>query len=383
MRVGSCTSADAVETLLVELASENAETLVRAILRAGDGWKRGVIAGAFADEVLRALLPHAKHVRAKVRQAVAEAAMHLPDDAFESIIADLLQDPNAFVKQDAVRTYDERSRRRRAVEGREEIASGIQEQRDKIAARFGKSGVRAAEQLCRLVEEHRSQRLHHELDKVTVQLTNAVGAQRALARRADADRMQLTAGADEIDTLVGLTLGILKSMRTHARVPVASFRPEKVRPFVEEQVALLRGGIGDARRARLRVEIDVDDALVVDADRGLLAQAFANILQNAVEAYPSDEAGGDASAIEIRIRAEPLKAGTLVAIVFEDRGRGIAADALAHIGEPFVSSKGVGRGLGVGNVRKMIEGVHGGTMEIASEVGVGTRVRVVLPRKQV
>ena len=116
----------------------------------------------------------------------------------------------------------------------------------------------------------------------------------------------------------------------------------------------------------------------MEADRGLLGQAISNLLQNAVEAYAAEDEG----AIRVDVRAEKRKAGTLVAITIEDRGRGIAREALAHLGEPFVSSKGVGRGLGMLNVKKMVEAVHGGSFEVESEKGGGTRVTIVLPRRQ-
>ncbi len=102
------------------------------------------------------------------------------------------------------------------------------------------------------------------------------------------------------------------------------------------------------------------------------------MLQNAVESYAPES---DAP-IAVRVVWERRKAGTLVAITVEDRGRGIARDALPHIGESFVSSKGTGRGLGMLNVKKMVEGIHGGSVEIESAAGEGTRVTMVLARKQ-
>ncbi len=136
--------------------------------------------------------------------------------------------------------------------------------------------------------------------------------------------------------------------------------------------------MGDERAARLRVEIAIDAALAIEVDRVLLAQAISNLLQNAVESYAPES---DAP-IAVRVACEGRKAGTLVALTVEDRGRGIAHDALPHIGEPFVSSKGSGRGLGMLNVKKMVEGIHGGSVEILSGAGEGTRVTLVLARKQ-
>jgi signal transduction histidine kinase len=74
--------------------------------------------------------------------------------------------------------------------------------------------------------------------------------------------------------------------------------------------------------------------------------------------------------------------GILVAIVVEDRGGGIDANALKSIGEPFMSSKGRRRGLGVLKVKKMIAGADRGTVGIESDCGQGTRVKLVTPRPQ-
>ncbi len=75
------------------------------------------------------------------------------------------------------------------------------------------------------------------------------------------------------------------------------------------------------------------------------------------------------------------KGWTLVAVVVEDAGGGVAASGLARLGEPFVSTKGRGRGLGVLNVKKMVESVHGGTFTLETIAG-GARATMVVPRKQ-
>ena len=151
-----------------------------------------------------------------------------------------------------------------------------------------------------------------------------------------------------------------------------------VRELAEEQLALLRGRIGDTRAARLHAQVAFASGVVVEADRVLLGQALANVLQNAVEAYPVD---GDRT-MDLRITAELPKGALMATIAIEDDGCGIDAAWKQNVGDPFLSTKGQGRGLGMLNVKKVVEAVHGGVVDIDSEVGRGTRVELILPRKQ-
>ena len=69
-----------------------------------------------------------------------------------------------------------------------------------------------------------------------------------------------------------------------------------------------------------------------------------------------------------------------VVIAVSDEGEGIAADDLARVFEPGVrlTSGRPGSGLGLAVVRAIAE-AHGGEVEVASAVGVGTTFRLVLP----
>src|SRR6185312_16880547 len=73
-----------------------------------------------------------------------------------------------------------------------------------------------------------------------------------------------------------------------------------------------------------------------------------------------------------------------VAISVEDTGAGIAPDILSRIFDPFFTTKPIGKGTGLG-----LSQVHGfahqagGTVKVASELGKGTRITILLPRKEV
>jgi signal transduction histidine kinase len=67
-------------------------------------------------------------------------------------------------------------------------------------------------------------------------------------------------------------------------------------------------------------------------------------------------------------------------IAIADDGSGIPKDQLVRIFDPFFTTKQSGSGLGLATVHRIVES-HGGSVRLESKVGVGTTVRVRLPRE--
>ncbi len=258
------------------------------------------------------------------------------------------------MKRAATRSFDERSRQRRARRVHDESSADVRQLRTRIADDFTEEAARAADRLADLTLAEFVERFDHELVKVATRLRVTLSDLRDETRRAAGER--LAGRAEEAFARLDLLLGIAQSARVHAKVTAPKLRDETLRGLVEEHADLLRARIGAARNARLKLTVDVDATLAAEIDRGLFGQALSNLLQNAVESYAPE---GD-DALHVRVAGERRSAGTRVALTVEDRGRGIPADSLPHIGGAFVSSKGAGRGLGVLNVKRMIETVHGG-----------------------
>ena len=63
-----------------------------------------------------------------------------------------------------------------------------------------------------------------------------------------------------------------------------------------------------------------------------------------------------------------------------DTGQGMAAEMLAKIFQPFFSTKPSGSGLGLPTARRIVEG-HGGTIDVQSEPGKGTKITLRLRRR--
>ncbi|SER61917.1 two-component system, sporulation sensor kinase E [Psychrobacillus sp. OK032] len=104
-------------------------------------------------------------------------------------------------------------------------------------------------------------------------------------------------------------------------------------------------------------------------DRNLIKQVFMNSIKNAIEAMPK---GGN---IHINISYIEMKA---ICIEIRDQGEGIEADKLDKIFDPFFTTKSGGTGLGLSHSSQVIES-HGGTIEVVSEVEVGTSFKFILP----
>ena len=70
--------------------------------------------------------------------------------------------------------------------------------------------------------------------------------------------------------------------------------------------------------------------------------------------------------------------GERVRIVVADRGVGIAADDLAHVFDPYFTTKRGGTGLGLPIAKNIVEGL-GGTIAVSSTPGLGTEFLIDLP----
>lgn len=119
---------------------------------------------------------------------------------------------------------------------------------------------------------------------------------------------------------------------------------------------------------RVRIEFQVGPGGLW-GDRRALVEALANIVKNAIES--SSE--GDTVTVT---SAEGAEDGQLWTV--HDSGPGIPRDVLPRLGEPFVSRKQGGTGLGIAVARDII-GNHGGLLQVESAPGWGTMVSIWVP----
>lgn len=118
-------------------------------------------------------------------------------------------------------------------------------------------------------------------------------------------------------------------------------------------------------------EIEMDlrnsDQMIV-GKKNLFLKAFFNLIKNALEAMP--EKG--------KIRIEHYFQNDCIYVKISDNGIGIPKDKIDFLGTPFYSSKGEGTGLGLTQVFTTVH-EYGGTVQVQSELGIGTTFLVQLP----
>jgi two-component system sensor histidine kinase HydH len=112
--------------------------------------------------------------------------------------------------------------------------------------------------------------------------------------------------------------------------------------------------------------------LPLRGDSDQLKQALLNLFLNALEAMP------DGGVLTVQVD-EPE--GWTARLIVEDTGMGIAAADLAHIFDPYFTTKAGGTGLGLAVVQKILV-AHGGEIQVTSEPGKGSRFVIFLVPKQ-
>jgi signal transduction histidine kinase len=113
----------------------------------------------------------------------------------------------------------------------------------------------------------------------------------------------------------------------------------------------------------------------IDADPDAVDRILKNLVTNALKYSPPT--------VPVYVAAESDETG-FVRFTVADGGPGIPPAALPHVFEPYYRAPGAagtapGTGLGLAVVKALVE-AHGGDIEVASEVGRGTRISFRLPR---
>jgi len=142
-----------------------------------------------------------------------------------------------------------------------------------------------------------------------------------------------------------------------------------------EQEELTKGKFSVKSKTGTKPSVEISN-LLLRADLHATQTMLANLISNAVKHNPPD--------CKVRVTARQLPENGLIISVI-DTGRGIDQDILDRLGDPFnivrdpyISGK-AGLGLGLVATKTLIER-HGGTMEVESTIGQGTKVRLIFPR---
>jgi two-component system, NtrC family, sensor histidine kinase PilS len=168
----------------------------------------------------------------------------------------------------------------------------------------------------------------------------------------------------------------IRSFLAYARPQRFSVARLDIRKTLQDAALLLRNG-ADVRDEHV-VDVDLPaEPVWFDADENQLRQIIWNLATNGLRAMPS---GG-----RLRLAvATDQRAGTdgEVVLTVQDEGRGIPAEELDGIFQPFRSSFDRGTGLGLAIVHRIVTD-YGGTIQVSSAVGTGTTMRVRFPLRPV
>jgi PAS domain S-box-containing protein len=189
-------------------------------------------------------------------------------------------------------------------------------------------------------------------------------------------------GLQRVELLSGRAANMVKQLLAFSRQDVSQKVALLLHPFLKETSKLLERMIPENIEIDLRLAAE---ELVVEADPTQLQQVVMNLTVNARDAMP----GGGQLRIET-VPVEPdetfyqmhldLQPGRYVRLSVGDTGMGIPLEIRSRIFDPFFTTKAVGKGTGLG--LPVVYGIvknHNGAIDVESQVGLGTTMRVYLP----
>ncbi len=163
---------------------------------------------------------------------------------------------------------------------------------------------------------------------------------------------------------------IVTELLTFSRQSQPKRTPSDLNTLVRNTLALIDHKVSDCG-AWVQLSV-AQDLPVVACDPAQIMQVVLNLVLNAAESMPK---GGR---IVLCTSVDPVRRVAILEV--EDSGAGISEENVAHVFDPFFTTKEDGKGVGLGLA--VVYGIvhnHGGTIEVESEPGKGTLVRVTLP----
>jgi signal transduction histidine kinase len=258
--------------------------------------------------------------------------------------------------------------------------------------------VKAKEQTADLVLTHRMESLEmvaaglaHEINNPLNYLKNALGrvrldAEKVLGLLGAARERPLDAGEqaqlDRLSSRIHELLGVADSgvkrigstVELMSRYGRAGYKREMVPYDAWAAARTVVGIVLPATGRHVKVDVDLEGDGSLECVPEEFGQVLSNLVQNAIEAVP-EETGW----VRVRGRVED---GELVVSV-KDNGPGIPPEVVQKLFTPFFSTKGPGRGVGLGLTitRRVVQSL-GGNLTVTSAVGQGTEFVVRVPRTQ-
>jgi PAS domain S-box-containing protein len=165
---------------------------------------------------------------------------------------------------------------------------------------------------------------------------------------------------------------ILKNILSFSRETSLNIAKNNLTEVIERAL-MMHEDLLDEKSISVRKDFDEIPEFPFDQDK--IIEALENVILNAVDSM------ADGGLLKINTEMVERKEESTVFIRINDNGAGISEDQLEMIFEPFYTTKiSEGTGLGLSITRKIMESM-GGTVEVESEVGKGSTIRISLPFK--
>jgi PAS domain S-box-containing protein len=194
----------------------------------------------------------------------------------------------------------------------------------------------------------------------------------AVARQDAAAGAANDASLAQIERSAVRARALVQQILTFSRMQAQELRIQALQPMIEETLEMLRAAMP------AQVELDVrlpPDPVWVRADATQMQQVVMNLCTNAWHALP-----GGRGRIEVGVGVDGAGDQASARLWVADNGSGMDAATRARVFEPFFTTKQVGHGTGLGlAVVHGIVSVHGGSIELDSRPGVGTRFDLRFP----
>lgn len=162
---------------------------------------------------------------------------------------------------------------------------------------------------------------------------------------------------------------IVQDLKALSRKPTEHRTRVDLHRVLEDALKLVRGEL----RHRARLEKDFQPVAPVEADEARLVQLFLNLLLNAVQAMSEANAAHNV----LRVATYTGPKGEAVVEV-QDTGVGMSPEVLAHVFEPFFTTRKSSSGLGLSVSHAVVTSL-GGSLRVESQQGVGTTFTALLP----
>ncbi len=172
----------------------------------------------------------------------------------------------------------------------------------------------------------------------------------------------------KIDLAIGQARGITRSLLTFARDQPSQKQRLDLSVTLQETMTLLRRLVPD--RIELAFDPPADESIWIQADPVQIQRVMMNLTANAQRLMSGSG----------RVHVTLMREANAALLTVADNGPGMSAQTRARVFEPFFTTqrRGEGTGLGLAVVHGIVQD-HGGSIELESEPGNGTRFLIKLP----